>query len=93
MKKPAETAKPQPIAPRLLDVGASAFYCSVGVQTIRDWYADGLIEPVSVPGAALREKGGRIVSRPGRRRMAKLLFDIKDLDRFIDELKGDGGRT
>jgi hypothetical protein len=80
MKKPAETTKLQPIAPRLLDVQGSAFYLSVGVQTVRDWVDDVLLEPVRVPGAALREKGGRIVSRPGKRRMAKLLFDRDDLD-------------
>lgn len=81
----------QAITPRLLDVAGSAFYLSVGVQTVRDWVEDGLLEPVPVPGAALREKGGRIIARPGKRRMAKLLFDVRDLDRFIDELKGDGG--
>jgi hypothetical protein len=88
--KPA--GKFPPITPRLLDIPKSAFYCRVGKQTIRDWYADGLIEPVPVPGAALRAKGGRIVSRPGKRRMAKLLFDVRDLDAFIDGLKGDGGQ-
>jgi hypothetical protein len=74
MKTPAD--KLQTITLRLLDVAGAAHYLSVGVQSIRDWHADGLLEPVPVPGAALREKGGRIVARTGKRRMAKLLFDV-----------------
>jgi hypothetical protein len=94
MKKPgAQSDKEHPsFTPRLLDVAGCAHYLGIGRQSVRDWVNDGLLEPVQVPGASLR-KAGKVIAGPRQRRMSKLLFDIRDLDRFIDGLKGDGGRT
>src|SRR5262245_60156780 len=87
-----ETAKVGPIAPRLLDVTGAAGYLSVGVQTIRDWTEEGILEPVKVPGAKLR-KNGQTIAGPRKRSMVKLLFDRQDLDRLVDQLKRDAGRA
>ncbi len=86
MNREKEREFPQ-LWPRLLDVCLSARYLSVGEQTIRDWYADGILVPVELPGSCLR-KGKTIVARPSQRKIGKLLFDLEDLNRLIDRAKG-----
>ncbi len=74
--------------PRLLDVELASLYLSVGVQTVRDYAADGILQPVDLPGSTLRDKSGNVVARPRQRKIAKLLFDREDLDKFVEDRKG-----
>ncbi len=74
--------------PRLLDLHLAATYLSISESTVRDYVAEGLLVPVPLPGSTLRDRRGKIVSRAGQRRIAKLLFAKEDLDRFVDERKG-----
>jgi hypothetical protein len=69
------------LVPRLLDVVAAAAYLGVSVWTLRDWHAAGLIEAVDLP--PLRPREGE---RP-KRRLRRLLFDLRDLDSFVDDLQ------
>jgi hypothetical protein len=68
--------------PRLLDVHLAAIYMSVGEGTIWDWIADGLLQPVQMPGTFLRDKNGRVIARPRSRKIVKILIDRSDLDRI-----------
>jgi len=74
--------------PRLMSLRVAALYTSIAESTWRDWVSDGIIEPVEMPGSALRGKGGRIIARPRDRRLAKILLDRRDVDRLIAERKG-----
>ncbi len=62
------------IAPRLLDLEATASYLGVSPWTVRDLEAAGVLKRVSVP-------------LPGGRELRKLLFDRADLDRLIEAWK------
>lgn len=76
-------------SPRLLPIRETAYHCGVGVQTIRDWVKAGILTPVRLPGSLIRDDGGRIISKPQDRRIHKFLFDVRDLDAFIDRLKAE----
>jgi hypothetical protein len=69
------------LPPPLLDVPAAARYLGVSIWALRDWHASGLIAAVDLP--PLRPREG---DRP-KRRLRRLVFDIKDLDAFIDGLR------
>ena len=58
-------------AARLLGVRGSAAYLGISVRLVYELRAAGLLQPVSLP-------------RAGGRQITKLLFDRRDLDRFID---------
>jgi hypothetical protein len=73
--------------PRLLDVRLAAEYLTVGPQTIRDYVADRLLAPVPMPASAERDSHGNLISSPSRRKISKFLFDIRDLDKLVDERK------
>ena len=60
--------------PRLLDLGATAFYLGVSVWTVRDLEAAGTLKRVRVPVAG----GGDL---------RKLLFDRQELDRLVEAWK------
>lgn len=72
---------------KLMGIKDTANYLGVGTSTVREWIVDGILQPVVLPGAALREKGGRIVAKPHQRRMNKILLDRNDLDKFIEQCK------
>jgi hypothetical protein len=74
--------------PRLLDIHLAAAYCSVGDRTVEDWIHDGLLTPVPMPGSTLRDRSGQVIATAGRRRIVKILIDRGDLDRLIDERRG-----
>lgn len=63
-----------PIAPRLLDLRATAAYLGVSDWTVRDLEAAGTLRRVAIP-------------LPGHRELRKLLFDRQDLDRLVDAWK------
>ena len=65
---------PQAIAPRLLDLQATAAYLGVSTWTVRDLETAGVLKRVSIP-------------LPGNRDLRKLLFDKTDLDRLIEAWK------
>jgi hypothetical protein len=73
--------------PRLMDLKKAAAYLSVCPATIRDWAHDGILMPVPLPGSCLRDRAGKVLVRPGQRRLAKMLFDRQDLDEFIQKVK------
>jgi hypothetical protein len=73
--------------PRLLDVHLAAAYLSIGECVLRDYVRGGVVKPVTLPGSALRQPGGRVVAGCRDRRMVKLLFDRLDLDLFVNRLK------
>ena len=63
--------------PRLVDVKGAAFHLSVSTWTIRAYVEQGKLTPVRLPAV-------RGVKADCRR----LLFDVRDLDAFVDRLKG-----
>ena len=69
------------VLPRLLDVAAAAQYLGVSVWTLRDWHTSGWIAAVDLP--PLRPREG---DRP-KRRLRRLVFDLRDLDAFVDGLR------
>ncbi len=73
--------------PRLLDIHLAAAYLSVGESTIRDYVADGILQPISLPGSTLRGKSGNVIAHSRARRIVKLLFAREDLDQFVDGRK------
>ena len=63
------------VAPRLLDLeGAARYLGNVSAWTIRDYVAGGHLTPVRLPG-------------PREGDLRRILLDIRDLDRLIDEGK------
>ncbi len=79
--------------PRLLDIHLSAAYLSVGESTIRDYVADNILKPVSLPGSTLRDGSGRVIARSKQRKIAKILIAREDLDRLVDLVKQTEGTT
>ena len=69
------------LAPRLLDAAKAARYLGVSVWTLRDWHTAGRIPAVELPALRPRE-GDR-----EKRRLRRLVFDVHDLDGFVDGLK------
>ncbi len=67
----------QTIAPRLLDLRATAAYLGVSDWTVRDLDAAGVLPRVRVP-------------LPNGGELRKLLFDRTDLDRLIEAWKESG---
>ncbi len=65
------------MTPRLLDAKAAAAYLSVSHWTIRAYVEQGALTPVRLPAV-------RRVGEDSRR----LLFDVRDLDAFVDRMKG-----
>lgn len=63
--------------PRLLDSKAAGTYLGVSHWTIRAYVEKGELVPVRLPAV-------RRVGEDARR----LLFDVRDLDAFVDRLKG-----
>ena len=63
-----------PLAPRLLDLHATAAYLGVSEWTVRDLEAAGLLQRVRVP-------------LPNQGELRKLLFDRQDLDRCVEMWK------
>jgi hypothetical protein len=60
---------------RLLDVAATAEYLGgISVWTVRAFIADGYLRPVRLPACHRTGSNNR-----------RLLFDRRDLDKFIDE--------
>lgn len=80
--RPSVSAVPEvcPIPPRLLDLEGSAYYLSVSTWTVRDWAAAGILERVKLPGGAGSKDG----------ELHRLLFDVRDLDRLVEQGKADG---
>ena len=69
--------KPEAIVeqPRLLDINSAGLYLGgISPWTIRSFVAAGHLRPVKLPACHRRGENGR-----------RILFDRKDLDRFIDE--------
>ena len=62
--------------PRLLDAKAAAAYLGVSHWTIRAYVEKGELVPVRLP--AVRRSGEDC---------RRLLFDVRDLDAFVDRLK------
>jgi hypothetical protein len=67
-----------PIPRRLLDLDGAATYLSVSTWTLRDWVSAGVVGRVRLPGGAGNRDGT----------LARLLFDVRDLDRLIELGKG-----
>jgi hypothetical protein len=63
-----------PIAPRLLDLGATASYLGISGWTVRDLEAAGTLRRVRVP-------------MPNGGELRKLLFDRTELDRLVEAWK------
>jgi hypothetical protein len=72
--------------PRLMSLAIAADYLSLSKRTLEDWVHEGLLQPVPMPGAAIR-KNGNIVAHAKARRIAKILIDRADLDLLIDQRK------
>jgi hypothetical protein len=71
------------LVPRVLDATAAARYLGISVWTLRDWTANGLIEALDLPPLRPRE-GDR-----QKGRLRRLLYDVHDLDAFVDRLKAE----
>lgn len=72
--------------PRLMSLEIAADYLSLSKRTLEDWVREGLLHPVPMPGAAIR-RNGNVVAPAKARRIAKILIDREDLDRFIETRK------
>jgi hypothetical protein len=70
------------LVPRVLDAPWSAKYLGVSVWTLYDYVNADLIQPLRYPGLTPREG-----DRP-RFRLRRMLFDVRDLDAFVDRQKG-----
>lgn len=70
-----------PASARLVGLPIAAAYLGVSTWTIRDWQAQGLLAPVALPATSSGKPFG--LGGKGRR----LLFDVTDLDRLIEEGK------
>ncbi len=71
--------------PRLMDLHTAATYSSIAESTWRDYIADGLIEPVPMPGSTLRDRKGQVIAHGKTRRIAKILLLKEDIDALIDK--------
>src|SRR5262245_12610778 len=69
------------LTPRLVDGRAAAAYLGVSLWTVRDWHAAGMLPAVDLPPLRPRE-GDRL-----KRRLRRLLFDLRDLDEFVNGLQ------
>lgn len=70
-----ETVPVVHVPPRLLGLEDAARYLGgVSVWTVRDYIAAGKLTPVRLPG-------------PGGQELRRVLLDIRDLDRLVDEDK------
>jgi hypothetical protein len=81
MKKP-RAAAPVPVVPvplRLLDITEVATYFRCSTWVIRNWIERGFLRPLELPSTARR--------RPQDRRLRRLLFDVRDVERFVDQAK------
>jgi hypothetical protein len=65
----------------------SGHHTCLGISTLRDYVADGLLTPVQMPGSILREKNGKVIAHARTRKIAKILIDKSDLDNLINERK------
>ncbi len=74
--------------PRLMDLATAAAYTCLGISTLRDYCADGILRPISMPGSTLRDRNGRVIARSKTRRIHKILVAREDLDALIDSRKG-----
>jgi hypothetical protein len=68
-----------PIPPRLLDLAGSAAYLGVSSWTLRDWVSAGVLARVKLPGGSGSKDGD----------LHRLLFDVRDLDRLVEQGKDD----
>ena len=75
---PAPSALSVGVERRVYDADAAGDYLSVSTWTIRDWVAAGLLVPLTLPARPPRDG-----ERP-RQRFRRLLFDKRELDRFVD---------
>ncbi|MBN2319302.1 MAG: helix-turn-helix domain-containing protein [Acidobacteria bacterium] len=75
--------------PGLLDLKDAAKYLgNISPGTLREWTAAGIIRPIPLPGSAIREKGSnKVVLKPTDRKMRKLVFSTRSLDRLIEEFE------
>jgi hypothetical protein len=62
------------LQPRLLDLSAAAAYLGLSSWTIRDLIDRGALTRVRVP-------------LPGGRELKRVLLDVRDLDKLIDQAK------
>jgi len=73
---------------RLMNLRQAGQYLNVSYWIVRDWVLDGILPVVRLPGARLREKGGKVIARSTSHSMRKILVDCRDLDRLIEQSKG-----
>jgi hypothetical protein len=72
-----------PIPPRLLDLAGSAAYLGVSSWTVRDWVSAGVLARVKLPGGSGSKDG----------ELHRLLFDVRDLDRLVEQGKDEGAQA
>jgi len=72
---------------RLLDLHQAGEYCGVSYWLVRDWVADGILQPVRLPGSRLKGEKGKVRCRSTEHSLRKILLDRADLDRLIEECK------
>jgi hypothetical protein len=75
----APPAAPTGITSRLLRRVGAAFYLGVSPQTIDSYRLQGFIKPVPMPDV----RGAGPLRCP--------LYDVRDLDAFIEQVKANGG--
>ena len=75
--------------PEAMDLETIGQYTSTSASTARDWVADGLLEPVALPGTFLRDKTGKVIASPHQRKLAKIIVLRADVDAFLRRCRGD----
>jgi hypothetical protein len=78
------SVEPTSESPRCLNLHQAADYLGVSYWTLRDYTLQGLIPVVHLPGLRARE-GDR-----QRASLRRVVIDRRDLDAFLDSLKGIG---
>lgn len=74
--------------PKLMDLHVVAAYSSIAESTWRDYIADKIIEPVSMPGSTLRDRAGAVIAHAKDRKIAKILLAKEDVDALIQQRRG-----
>jgi hypothetical protein len=82
VKKRAATPSaplPDAVPRRLVTREEAAAMLGVKWATLWSWAQDGILKPVNLPSTARR--------RPQDQRLRRVLYDVRDIDAFIDEAR------
>jgi hypothetical protein len=74
--------------PQAMSLECAAQYTCTSVSTLRDWVSDGLLRPLRLPGTCLRDRGGRVITRPRAHTLNKIIVLKSDVDALLEKARG-----